>query len=51
MGWSGTDRYGSGQGPVESSCELGIEPSGSIKCLEVLEWLHNWWLLKNDSAL
>jgi hypothetical protein len=22
------------------SCELGGEPSGSIKCWEVLEWLH-----------
>jgi transposase len=21
------------------------------KCWEVLEWLHNWWLLKKDSAL
>jgi hypothetical protein len=24
---------------VEGSCEYGIEPSGSIKCWEVLEWL------------
>jgi hypothetical protein len=24
---------------VEGSCEHGIEPSGSIKCWEVLEWL------------
>jgi hypothetical protein len=22
--------------------EYGNEPSGSIKCWEVLEWLHNW---------
>jgi hypothetical protein len=22
------------------------EPTGSIKCWEVLEWLHNWQLLK-----
>jgi hypothetical protein len=27
---------------VESSCEFGIEPSGSLKCREVLEWLHSW---------
>jgi hypothetical protein len=26
------------------------EPSGSIKCWEVLEWLHNWQLLKKCSA-
>jgi hypothetical protein len=26
---------------VESSCELGNEPSGSIKCWETTEWLHN----------
>jgi hypothetical protein len=25
----------------ESSCELGNEPSGSIKCRETIEWLHN----------
>jgi hypothetical protein len=37
-------------GPLEGSCEHGDEPSGSIKCWEVLEWLHNWWLLKKGSA-
>jgi hypothetical protein len=36
---------------VEGSCEHGNEPSGSIKCWEVLEWLHNWQLLKKGSAL
>jgi hypothetical protein len=30
---------------MEGSCEHDDEPSGSIKCWEVLEWLHNWWLL------
>jgi hypothetical protein len=35
---------------VEGSCEHGIEPSGTIKCWEVLEWLRNWWLLKKGSA-
>jgi hypothetical protein len=30
--------------------EHGIELSGSIKCWEVLEWLHNWRLLKKGSA-
>jgi hypothetical protein len=24
---------------VESSCEFGIEPSGSIKCWETIEYL------------
>jgi hypothetical protein len=28
------------------SCESGNEPSGFIKRLEVLEWLHSWQLLK-----
>jgi hypothetical protein len=31
-------------------CVDGNESSGSIKCWEVLEWLHNWQLLKNGSA-
>jgi hypothetical protein len=29
-------------GTSGGSCEYGIEPSGSMKCWEVLEWLHNW---------
>jgi hypothetical protein len=37
MGWYGLDRSGSGQRPMEDSCEHGNEPSGSIKCWEVLE--------------
>jgi hypothetical protein len=32
MGWYELDLSGSGQGLVEGSCELGNEPSGSIKC-------------------
>jgi hypothetical protein len=31
---------GSGQSQVQTSCKYGNEPSGSIKCWEVLEWLH-----------
>jgi hypothetical protein len=34
------------RGHVESFSECGNEPSGSIKCGEILEWLHNWWLLE-----
>jgi hypothetical protein len=40
MGWIG----------LVGSCEHGNEPSGSIKCWEVLQWLHNWRLLKKGSA-
>jgi hypothetical protein len=36
MGWCGLDWSGSGQGLVEGSCECGNEPSGTIKCFEVL---------------
>jgi hypothetical protein len=36
MGLWELNRSGSGQGPVESSCECGNEPSGSIKRWEVL---------------
>jgi hypothetical protein len=35
---------------VEGSCERSNEPSGSIKCWEVLEQLHNLRLLKKGSA-
>jgi hypothetical protein len=35
---------------VEGYCEHGDEPSGSLKCWEVPEWLHNWQLLSKGSA-
>jgi hypothetical protein len=38
MGWCGLDWFGSGWEQVESSCEFGIEPSGSMKCWETIEW-------------
>jgi hypothetical protein len=47
---NGLDRTGSGQGSVEGSFEQGNEPSASIKCWEVLEWLHNWQLLRKGLA-
>jgi hypothetical protein len=50
MVWYGLDRIGSGSGPVEGSCERGNKPSGSIKCCEVLAYLHSWRLLKKGSA-
>jgi hypothetical protein len=27
-----------------------VEPSGCIKCREILGWLHNWWPLEWCSA-
>jgi hypothetical protein len=36
--WGDVDWIGLAQdGEVESSCEFGIEPSGSIKCWETIE--------------
>jgi hypothetical protein len=34
----------------DHSCEHGDEPSGSLICWEVPEWLHNWQLLRNGPA-
>jgi hypothetical protein len=36
--------------PQQASCEHGDKLSGSLKCWEVPEWLHNWQLLKKGSA-
>jgi hypothetical protein len=40
LGWIGLaqDSY--------SSCQLGNEPSGSVKCWESIEWLQSWWPLQ-----
>jgi hypothetical protein len=53
IGWDGVDWVILAQDrePLEGSCEHGVEPSSSIKCREVLEWLHNWRLLKKASAV
>jgi hypothetical protein len=48
MGWYALDS--SGSRPVVGSCEYGNEPSGWIKCWEILEWLGDWRLLKKGSA-
>lgn len=37
VGCYGLDQSGSGWGPVEGSCEHGIEPSGFVKYWEILE--------------
>jgi hypothetical protein len=44
IGWGGVGWICLAQ--VESSCECGYEPSGSIKCWETIKWLHNWWPLE-----
>jgi hypothetical protein len=41
IGWNSMDWI-----DVAQDKEHGTEPSGSIKCWEILEWLHNWQLLK-----
>jgi hypothetical protein len=35
---------------VESSCEHGNEPPGTIKCWDCTEWLHKLWPLEWYSA-
>jgi hypothetical protein len=48
--WTGLICLRRGTSGVEGSCDHGNEHSGSIKCWEVLEQLHNWRLLKKGSA-
>jgi hypothetical protein len=50
MEWYALDLSGPGLGPVEGSCEHGNEPSGSITCWEILEWLSDWQLIEKGSA-
>jgi hypothetical protein len=42
MGRCGLDWPGSGYEQVVSSCEFGIETSGSIKCWETIKCSNNW---------
>jgi hypothetical protein len=42
------DSSGPGQRPVAGSCGQGIEPSVSVKCLELLEWVSDCLLLKDS---
>jgi hypothetical protein len=39
--WTGLDWSGPGRVQVKSSCECCNEPSGSIKHLETIKWIHN----------
>jgi hypothetical protein len=42
MGWDGMDWIDMAQYRDKGSCEHDNEPSVSIKCWEVLEWLNNF---------
>jgi hypothetical protein len=44
------DWIGLAQDRYRCSCEVGNELSGSIKCWEYTEWLHNLWPLELYSA-
>jgi hypothetical protein len=35
---------------VEGSSEFGNEPLGFIRSWDILEWLRDWWLVKEDSV-
>jgi hypothetical protein len=48
--WDGVDWIDLAQGPVKGSSQDGDEQLGSLKCWEVLEWLHNWQVLRKGSA-
>jgi hypothetical protein len=51
-GWNGMDWIDLAQDRDQwrTLCEHGDEPSGFLKCWEVLEYLHNWQLLEKGSA-
>jgi hypothetical protein len=51
IGWDGVDWIDMAQDRDQwRYCENDFETSGSINCWGVLEWLHNWRLLKKGSA-
>jgi hypothetical protein len=46
----GLDSTGSGQGPVTDSSAYDNEPTGCIKCGDILGQLSNYQLLRKNSA-
>jgi hypothetical protein len=43
VGWGDVDWISLAQDRNRwSCCECGNEPSGTTKCWETIEWLHNW---------
>jgi hypothetical protein len=49
IGWDGMEWIDLAQYRDQWS-EHGDESSGSLKCWEVPEWLHNWQILRKGSA-
>jgi hypothetical protein len=49
VGWDGMDWINLAQ-DRDQCCEHGNEPSVSVNCWEILDYLHNWRLLKKVSA-
>jgi hypothetical protein len=52
IGWDGMDWIDVAQDRDQWRAlgEHCSEPSGFIKCWEILQWLHNWRLFKKSSA-
>jgi hypothetical protein len=46
MEWYGWIYLAQVEEPVAASIQHDNEPSGSVKCYEILEWLRDWQLLK-----
>jgi hypothetical protein len=53
IGWGGMECIHLAQESdqwIHGFCEHGYEPSDSIQCWEILEWLSDWRLLNKDAA-
>jgi hypothetical protein len=52
IGWDGMGWIDLAQGRDQwrALVRTVMKPSGSIKCWDVLEWLHNWQHFKKGSA-
>jgi hypothetical protein len=46
----GLDSFGSGYGPFAGCCEHDNDPSGSIKCCDLLDYLNNCEVIRKDFA-
>jgi hypothetical protein len=50
MGWDGMDSIDLAQDRDQRRALVNTVMNDSTKCWEVLEWLHNWQLLRKGSA-